>query len=216
MAEEMPTPSSTLQSVVDRLPFAIDDTDAANEAFRRWKQQGRKEERRTVDLWTYCYVSRYFLSKSARKTTFANASDADELTTRAFQKVQRSRDSVRNHDRYASWVSVICKNVLLNYLRRDRYAESIQDEDGPTLTAQARRSVADVGFVHEALTDAIDELPNYLQEPARLYFLENLGFSEISEAIGKPVATVRTYKHKAVKQLRTNERLQEYVHRSDL
>jgi RNA polymerase sigma factor (sigma-70 family) len=216
MAEEMPTPSSRLQNVLERLPFAVDDTDAANEAFRRWRQQGKEEEKHTVDLWTYCYVSRYFLAKSARKTTFTNVSDADELTTRAFQKVQQSRDSVRNHERYASWVSVICKNVLLNYVRRDRYAESIQDEDGPTLTAQARQSVAEVGFVQEAITDAIDELPSYLQEPARLYFLENLGFSEISEAIGKPVATVRTYKHKAVKQLRTNERLQEYVHQSDL
>jgi DNA-directed RNA polymerase specialized sigma24 family protein len=76
--------------------------------------------------------------------------------------------------------------------------------------------VAEVGFVREALDEAIDRLPQYLQKPARLYFLEDREFEEISDAVDKPVATVRTYKHKAVKQLRTDERLQEYVDRSNI
>jgi RNA polymerase sigma factor (sigma-70 family) len=70
--------------------------------------------------------------------------------------------------------------------------------------------------VHEAFVEAIERLPEYLQEPARLYFLENREFEEISEAVGKPVATIRTYKHKALKKLRTDERLQEYVEQPDL
>ena len=69
--------------------------------------------------------------------------------------------------------------------------------------------------MREAFNEAIEGLPPYLQEPARRYFLEDQEFEEISEAIGKPVATVRTYKHKAVKQLRTDDRLQEYVERPD-
>ncbi len=206
----MPTPSSELRTVIDRLPFAVDDTDAANEAFQRWVEEDTPEATRLVDLWTYCYVCRYFLSKSARGA-FENASDADELTTRAYRKVQENRDSVRNPDRYANWVSVVCKNTFLNYTRRDQFSESIQDEDGPTLTAQEERPIAEIGFVREAFADAIERLPGYLQEPARLYFLENREFEEISEAVGKPVATVRTYKHKAMKQLRADDRLQEYV-----
>ena len=85
-----------------------------------------------------------------------------------------------------------------------------------TLTAEATNAVAEVGLVQEALVEAIEGLPNYLQEPARLYFLENREFEEISEAVGKPVATVRTYKHKAMKELRTDERLREYVTQTDL
>ena len=210
----MSTPSSELRTVIDRLPFSVDDTDAVNDAFRRWVKEDDPEAERLVDLWTYCYVCRYFLAKST-KGTFNNTSDADELTTRAYRKVQKNRDTVRDPSRYASWVSVICKNTLLNYARRDRFSESLEDEESPTLTAQNEHPAGDVGFVREAFVEAIERLPSYLQEPARLYFLEDRGFEEISEAVGKPVATVRTYKHKAMKHLRADDRLQEYVDRSD-
>ncbi|MCS4034575.1 RNA polymerase sigma factor (sigma-70 family) [Salinibacter ruber] len=211
----MSVPSSELRTVIDRLPFSVDDTDAANESFRRWRDEEDPKAKRHADLWTYCYVCRYFLGKSARGT-FNNPSDADELITRAYRKVQENRDGVRNAARYANWVSVVCKNTLLNYTRRNQFSESIDGENRFTLTADTTNAVAEVGFVQEALVEAIEGLPNYLQEPARLYFLENREFEEISEAVGKPVATVRTYKHKAMKELRTDERLREYVTQTDL
>ncbi len=211
----MSAPSSELRTVIDRLPFSVDDTDAANEAFRRWREEENPDAKRLADLWTYCYVCRYFLAKSVRGT-FNNPSDADELTTRAYRKVQKNRDGVRDATRYANWVSVVCKNTLLNYTRRNQFSESIESEGRLTLTAEKKNSVAEVGFVHEAFVEAIERLPTYLQEPARLYFLENREFEEISEAVGKSVATVRTYKHKAMKQLRTDDRLREYVNQTDL
>lgn len=211
----MSTPASELRTIIGRLPFSVDDTDAANDAFRRWADGGDPDAERLVDMWTYCYVCRYFLSKSSQGT-FSHTSDADELTTRAYRKILDNRDSVRDPDRYANWVSVICKNTFLNYTRRDQFSESIEDEEGPTLTADERLSAAEVGFVREALDEAIDRLPQYLQKPARLYFLEDREFEEISDAVDKPVSTVRTYKYKAVKQLRTDERLQEYVNQSNI
>jgi RNA polymerase sigma factor (sigma-70 family) len=210
----MSTPSSELRTVIDRLPFSIDDTDAANGAFRRWRNGGGPDAERLVDLWTYCYVCQYFLNKSTQGS-LNNPSDADELITRAYRKIQKNRDSVRVPDRYANWVSVVCKNTFLNYTRREQFSESIEEEEGPILTAKEEKTVAEVGFVREAFDEAIDRLPEYLQEPARLYFLEDREFEEISEAVGKPVATVRTYKHKAVKHLRTDEKLQEYVDHAD-
>lgn len=206
----MSTPSSELRTITDRLPFSVDDTDAVNDAFRRWKEEEDPDAEYIVDLWTYCYVCRYFLTKSAGDT-FDNTSDADELTTRAYRKVQKNRSEIRDPDRYANWVSVVCKNTFLNYTRRDRFSESIESTEGPTLSADEDRPTADIGFVRETLVEAIQRLPNYLREPARLYFLEDRGFEEISEEVGKPVATVRTYKHKAVKRLRDNEKLREYV-----
>lgn len=210
----MPDPSSRLRSVLDHLPFSLDDSDAANDAFRRWRENGDPEAERLVDLWTYCFVCRYFLAKSSGDA-FDRAATPDELITRAYEKVREKREGVRNPDRYTNWVSVVCKNTFLNYARRDRVADSINEERGPTLQAQESKIPED-GFVREAFEDAIERLPDYLQEPARLYFLEDRDFEEISEEIGKEVPTVRTYKHKAVKQLRKDDRLREYVDRPDL
>lgn len=173
------------------------------------------EAERHVDLWTYCYICRYFLAKSTRGE-FNAPSDADELITRAYLKVQENRSGVRDPHCYASWVSVICKNTFLNYTRRDRFPASIDEPDGPELRANDGRPVANVGFVREAFAKAIERLPTYLQEPAHLYFLEDRGFDEISEAIDKPIATIRTYKHKATKHLRNDDTLREYINRPEL
>jgi RNA polymerase sigma factor (sigma-70 family) len=209
----MTDPSSRLRTVIDRLPFAVDDTEAANDAYRRWAEEQDPRAERHVDMWTYCYVCRYFLAKAAGDT-FESTAAPDELITRAYEKIQENRDGVRDASRYTNWVSVVCKNTFLNYTRRDRASDSIDEEHGPTLRAESPR-ISEKGFVREAFAEAIDRLPDYLQEPARLYFLEDREFEEISEEIGKAVPTVRTYKHKAVKQLREDERLREYVDRAD-
>lgn len=210
----MTDPSSRLRTVLDQLPFAVDDSDAANDVFRRWREDGDPKAERLVDMWTYCFVCRYFLAK-ASGDAFDRAATPDELITRAYEKVQEKRDGVRDPSRYTNWVSVVCKNTFLNYTRRDRVADSIDEEQGPTLQAQDSR-IPEAGFVREAFEEAIERLPDYLQEPARLYFLEDREFEEISDEIGKAVPTVRTYKHKAVKQLREDDRLREYVERPDL
>jgi len=210
----MTDPSSRLRTVLARLPFTVDDTDAANEAFRRWINQRDPEAQRRMDMWTYCYVCRYFLAKSAGGN-FDSASAPDELITRTYRKIQENREGVRDPDRYANWVSVVCKNTFLNHTRRQRASSSTDDEEGPTLRAETSH-IPEKGFVREALFEAIERLPDYLKEPARLYFLEDWEFDEISDEIGKAVPTVRTYKHKAVKQLREDERLREYVDRPDL
>jgi len=210
----MTDPASRLRTVIDHLPFAVDDTDAANDAFRRWTEGEDPKAQRLVDMWTYCYVCRYFLAKSAGDS-FESPAAPDELITRTYEKIQENRDGVRDASRYTNWVSVICKNTFLNYTRRDRTSDSIDREKGPTLRANTTR-IPERGFVREAFSEAIDRLPDYLQEPARLYFLEDREFEEISEAIGKAVPTVRTYKHKAVKKLREDERLREYVEQPDL
>lgn len=211
----MSSPSSKLQTVIDHLPFPVDDTEAANDVFRRWEEHEDPTAEYVISLWTYCYVCRYFLAKAAGDA-FDKASAPDELITRAYRKVEKNRDEVRNPDRYASWVSVICKNTFLNYVRRDRFSESIERDGGPELCSGESRPVADVGFVRETVDEAINQLPEYLQEPARLYFLEDREYEEVSEEVGKPVATVRAYKHKAVKQLRSHEKLREYVEQPDL
>lgn len=211
----MTTPTSRLRIVTERLPFSLDDTEAANGYFREWMEEGDPEAERIVDMWTYCYVCRYFLAKSAGDALRSAAAPA-ELISRTYEKIQEKRDGVRNPGRYANWVSVVCKNTFLNHTRRDRSAESIHEEKGPTLRSEYPKTTERLGFVREAFEDAIDRLPDYLQEPARLYFLEDMEFEEISDEIGKAVPTVRTYKHKAVRRLRKDDTLREYVDQTDL
>lgn len=206
----MTTPTSRLRSVLEQIPFDLDDTDAVNDAFKQWSEDDSEAAKRNVDLWTYCYIWRYFLSKSARGSV-DDPSDVDDLIARAYKKVEDGRTDIRRAGRYASWVSVICKNTFLNYARRDRVSQSIDADEGPELRADPDGPFDDVGYVRQAFEEAIHRLPTYLQETARLYFLENKSFKEVAEVIGKTVATVRTYKYKAVKRLRDDDQLRDVL-----
>jgi RNA polymerase sigma factor (sigma-70 family) len=202
--------TSRVSSLTKRLPFELSETEAANEAFRRWRN-GEEEQKRHVDVWTYCYIWKYFLVKKAQNS-ITEASDIDDLIARTYQKVERKRTQINDPDRYASWVSVVCKNTFLNYTRKDRVTESIHDEDGPRLVADNPDAEPDT--IRQTLLRAIERLPSYLQPTARLYFLERRTFQEISEVIDKSVATVRTYKHKAIQRLREDEELREHFEAS--
>ena len=58
---------------------------------------------------------------------------------------------------------------------------------------------------------AIDRLPNFLQEVARLYFTQQRKYDEIGQITGKPVPTIRAYVNKAVKRFRQDRVLLAYV-----
>ncbi len=196
-----------LRSLVDQLPFELADIEAINSVFERWTENEASHDKRIVDIWTYCYVVRYFYIKSVQDE-IRGASDVDALVTKAYERVNEKRLHLREPNRYAHWVSVVCKRVFLNHVR-DRFEEaSIHAEDGPQLPpADPLRSFSDLGFTRQVVANAIGRLPDYLQETARLYFLEERTFVEVSEEIDKPVSTVRAYKHKIVKRLRDDATL---------
>jgi len=197
---------SHLDRLVAHLPFPLDDIDRANQAFATWQESGQRDDEKVVAVWTYCFVMRYFLVKAVRGSIYA-ASDLDALIAKVYKKVDQKRHTVKNPSRYASWVSVICKNTLINYVNRTRPEQSIHDESGPVLTAETSATYNDVGFVLQALHNAIDRLPAYLQETAKLHFLNACTYREISERIGKDVPTVRSYRHKVVRRFREDDRL---------
>lgn len=208
------TSFSHLDRLVAHLPFSLDDIDRANAAFVRWRQDGQRDDEKVVAVWTYCFVMRYFLVKAVRGS-IRSPSDLDALIAKVYERVDRNRDTVKNPSRYASWVSVICKNTLINYVNRKRPEQSIDDETSPVLTAETPAAYNDVGFVLQALHDAIDRLPSYLQETAKLHFVNACTYEEISERIGKDVPTVRSYRHKVVRRFRKDDRLLGFLRTTD-
>lgn len=200
------SPFAHLDKLIAHLPFPLDAADQVNAAFERSETKDSNEDEVAVALWTYCFVMRYFLVKSVQGS-IRGAADVDALVAKVYRKIHQKRGMVEEASRYASWVSVICKNTFINYVRRQPTEQSIQDEDGPVLMADAPPSYHDTGFTIKALAEAIDRLPPYLQETARLYFLRGYNYDEISEVIDKPVPTVRTYRHKIVRRFQDDDRL---------
>lgn len=186
------------------LPFRLDEYERVNELFADSRMEGSTEARRLVDVWTYCYVSRYFAMQFLRSGRPA-LSDLDRLIERAFLRVRRGAPRLRSPGRYTSWVNTVCRNAYLNYVR-SYHLEWLEDPEN--VVAEARPTDGyDIGLLAETLARIIDELPPFLREAARLRFFSGLTYREISERTGQPVPTLRAYANKSLKLIRKHPRL---------
>ena len=200
----------TLETLARRLPFHLDDTKAVNSLYVRWREYGREQDRLLIELWTYCFIRRYYLIKFSQGPTH-NAADLDVLIEATFEKVERFGEKVQHPTRFANWVSVICKNTYLNYLRRRKPSISIVDAGTPPLVAEPAMGYSDSGHARVVLNRAIKRLPDYLQECAVLRLLEGLTYEEIGKRTGQPLPRIRAYVNKALKRFREDEELLEYL-----
>ena len=199
-----------LDAVAVRLPFAVDDYGAASAAFARWRESRADRDRETVDLWTYCYVQRYFLLRFARESA-APASAFDETVTTAFRRVHASYETVRDATRFAHFVSVVCVNTFRNYRRGRRAFEAVDEAlaDAPSEPAEA----GDAPIVRRSVATAIEALPEAVREIARLRLLERLEYPDISARTGLAVPSARAYVSKALRRLRDDPHLRALYYR---
>ncbi len=191
----------SLDELVTYLPFHLDDIPAINATYLRWHASLDAHEREVIQLWTYCFVRRYFLVKFIQEPSW-NAVDMDAIIEVAFRKTETREAQIREPARYASWVSVVCKNTFRNYLRSKRY--QIPLEHAPLLSLVAEVPVAynELGNKREALARAIDRLPPHLHACVELRLLSGLSYEEIAQRTGRPLPTIRAYIYKALKRLR--------------
>ena len=206
----MSTSFESLEGLVARLPFHLDDTASVNKCYVRWLDSPTRRDRLTIDLWTYCFIRRYFLIKFVQEAVIGPA-DFEELVDRTYRKVEQSAGQINRPERYASWVSVVCKNTFLNYIRDSRRAVSLDSSGGPQLVAETPQPFSDGGIVRQAVHEAIDRLPTYLQECVRLRFIEGLTYAEINDQTGYPLPRIRSYINKAVKRFRKDALLIAYL-----
>ena len=195
----------SLDEVAAYLPFHVDDLENANAAFQRWHASGNPKDLELVEIWTYCYVRRYFIAKFLRDSAYGST-HLDMLVGKAFSRARDNLDKVKQPERFASWVSVICKNAFINFLRRYREQAAL-DEARTAAPRRPEHFEHDRLAARRAVEHAIERLPPSLQTVARLRFLEARPYDDIVEATGRPAASVRSYVNKAVVRMREDPEL---------
>jgi DNA-directed RNA polymerase specialized sigma24 family protein len=193
-------PYSSFRDLASRLPFEIDDLDSVNDLFVAFRNSPDRTIEVQIEVWTYCFVRRYFSMKLSRDG-LARGADLDALMDLAYHRIRGRRLEVR--DRYGSWVSVVCRNAFLNYVR-DRKAFVDVSDPVEEFRPEKQSAETDYAIAVATVDGAISRLPAYLQTISRLRILEDLEYEEIADAVGRPVAIVRAYFHKAVLRLRAD------------
>jgi RNA polymerase sigma factor (sigma-70 family) len=204
----------SLDLLAGRLPFHLDDVGAVNACYLRWRKDGEEEERKMVELWIYCFIRRYFMVKFVQESSY-NPADFDAIVDVTFEKVERFAAQIQQPERFASWVSVICKNSYLNYLRRKKRSVPLEHDLEPDSVAEAPTPYNDSAKSRLVVLRAIRRLPAYLQECVRLRYLDGLSYEDIGERTGYPLPRIRSYINKALKRLREDHELLELLQGDD-
>ena len=137
---------------------------------------------------------------------------AEDLTQEAFVKAYRKLRTYDPERKFSSWLFKIAHNATIDHLRR-RDLETVPldpgggDDETPSLArvlpdeGRGPAVAAGRGQLAEALEAAVGRLRPEYREVVLLRFSEGLGYEEIAEVAELPLGTVKTYLHRARKEL---------------
>jgi RNA polymerase sigma-70 factor (ECF subfamily) len=136
---------------------------------------------------------------------------AEDLAQEVFVKAFRRLDTYDPERKFSSWLFKIAHNTTIDHLRKgvpDTVPLEAEKDDGPDLSAVlSDGSVEDASAAAErrqmarALERAIAGLRPEYREVVVLFYVEGVSYPEITESTGLPSGTVKTYLHRARKEL---------------
>ena len=135
---------------------------------------------------------------------------AEELAQEAFVRAFARLGTFDQERRFSSWFFQILHNVSVDYLRRRRVETVSLDalltagyagpSDNPSSSPESEAERAELA---EALTNALGRLRHDFREAVVLKYHQGLSVDEIAGILGVPEGTVKTYLHRARKELAT-------------
>jgi RNA polymerase sigma-70 factor (ECF subfamily) len=134
---------------------------------------------------------------------------AEDLSQEGFLRVFQRLHTYDPERKFSSWFFQVLRNVTIDYLRVNRLATSSLDEftDAGFESVVADRTsaspehLAGQGELAGALEEALKRIRPEYREVVVLRYQEGLTHPEIAEILGLPSGTVKTYLHRARKEL---------------
>jgi RNA polymerase sigma factor (sigma-70 family) len=143
---------------------------------------------------------------------FVGKSEAPDLVQEIFIKVWKNLKKFNPEKAgFKTWIFTIARNTITDYLRRkknilfsdlgpsevqEKIVENIEDQ--AELPDIVLSKMEDANFLNRLLS----QLPHNYQEVLVLHYQEELTFEEISQALSKPLNTVKSWHRRAIIQLR--------------
>jgi RNA polymerase sigma-70 factor (ECF subfamily) len=119
---------------------------------------------------------------------------AEDAAQEAFVRIWKGLSGFRDEAALSTWIYAIARNACLTYRKRQRPERFVPIENGIEAGAPVAASDTLTGI---DLRRALAELPTKYRDVLILYYFEERSYQQVSEALGIPIGTVKTYLHRA-------------------
>jgi RNA polymerase sigma-70 factor (ECF subfamily) len=132
-----------------------------------------------------------------------NESQAEDMTQDVFLKIWKALPSYHGAASLSTWIYTIARNTCFTELKRRRptlsldepdLGEILEKEPGLHVTSPAEGTEMDVDTM-------LAELPEKYRRVITLFYLEQKSYEEVGAMLGIPMGTVKTFLHRAKKEL---------------
>lgn len=128
------------------------------------------------------------------------AAAAEDMAQEAFLKAFRMLSGFRGDSTFSTWMYRVTSSVCLTELnRRKRRGEVALT---PAVEGQLSVEDAPASDTPDAIRRCVRKLPDHYAQIITLYYLQEASYEEIAEIMDVPLGTLKTWMHRARKQLR--------------
>ncbi len=158
------------------------------------------EQRALLDLYDR-YASRVY---ALAIRVLGDSMAAEEVTQDVFVKLwARARSYLTSRGSFATWLLAIARNTAIDRLRMERRRPTFDDAD----PEESWQDLPDVDSTSDearwrSLYFAVQDLPPEHRQVIELAYYQGLSHSEIAQALGWPIGTVKTRLRLGMQQLR--------------
>lgn len=131
-----------------------------------------------------------------------NSSLAEDMAQEAFLKAYQKIGKFRRESQFSTWLYRIACNVCLSELQKRKRRGELSlayrpEPSGPSVAASLPQAEE-----AELIRKCVAKLPRRYAEAITLFYLQECSYEEVAEIMEIPIGTLKTWLHRARKQLR--------------
>jgi RNA polymerase sigma-70 factor, ECF subfamily len=131
-----------------------------------------------------------------------NRALAEETAQEVFVRIWKALPGYRGESSLSTWIYSITRNACLTCLKKKAGRRDFS-LDIPSVRQAAERTAGGLQTPdrHPDILRLVGELPAHYRQVILLYYMEGKSYEELSTMLDLPLGTVKTYLHRARKQL---------------
>jgi RNA polymerase sigma-70 factor (ECF subfamily) len=126
---------------------------------------------------------------------------AEDAAQEVFVRIWKGLPRFRGQSSLSTWIYAITRNTCLTALKAGSTKKESSIEEPSVAHAAEKSGIEPSTHAGIDVLRYLEELPEKYQQVLRLYYLEERSYEEVSRLLEWPMGTVKTYLHRARKEL---------------